>query len=88
LEEIPKCFDYLCIMLKYLTILISISIAYLDYLAYNRIVKDGVPVLARRLFASFAIVANLLPVISPLFMYVFMNDENEGIMMKISMTNV
>ena len=73
-------------MLKYLTILISISIAYLDYLAYNRIVKDGVPVLARRLFASFAIVANLLPVISPLFMYVLMNDENEGIMMKISMT--
>lgn len=72
-------------MLKYITIIFALFLALLDFLAYRRIVRSGAKKSVRVSFAISVIIANLIPLSVPLFMFIFNNDSNGTLMMKISM---
>lgn len=72
-------------MLKYITIVFALFLALLDFLAYRRIVRSGVKKSTRVSFSITVIIANLIPLSVPLFMFIFNNDNNGTLMMKVSM---
>ena len=72
-------------MLKYITILFALILAVLDFVAYRRILRSKATRSIRAIFASIVIIANLIPLSVPLFMFIFNNDSNGTLMMKISM---
>lgn len=76
---------YLYRMQKYFTLLFVISVAVMDYMAYRKLLRNGAGKKSRRLFSFSVIVANILPVIAALCMFVFTTVENCTVMMKASM---
>ena len=72
-------------MLKYITIISALLLAMLDLLAYKRLVRSKVKKSITKLFAATVIVANIIPLSVPLFMFIFNNESNGTLMMKISM---
>ena len=72
-------------MLKYITIISALLLALLDLLAYKRLVRYSVKKSITKLFAATVIVANIIPLSVPLFMFIFNNENNGTLMMKISM---
>ena len=72
-------------MLTYITIISVFLLALLDFVAYMRISRSGAKVTIRKLFAVTVLVANIIPLLLPLFMFVFNNDNNGVSMIKVSM---
>lgn len=72
-------------MLKYITIIFASLLALLDFIAYKRLVRMKVSKFKRTVFAITVITANIIPLSVPLFMFVFNNDNNRTLMMKVSM---
>lgn len=76
---------YYCTMLKYITIAFALILAMLDFFAYRRLLKYKVRKSISRTFATVVITANIIPLSVPLFMFIFNNENNGTLMMKISM---
>lgn len=72
-------------MLKYITIIFALLLATLDWVAYKRIVRYKVKKSVTRIFTAVVVTSNIIPLSVPLFMFVFNNDSNGTLMMKISM---
>lgn len=72
-------------MLKYITIIFALILALMDFLAYQRIKKSNVKKSVTNIFAVSMIIANIIPLSVPLFMFIFNNENNGTLMMKISM---
>lgn len=72
-------------MLKYITIISALLLALLDILAYKRIVRSKIKKAISKLFAITVIIANIIPLSVPLFMFIFNNESNGTLMMKVSM---
>ena len=76
---------YYCTMLKYITVAFALILAMLDFFAYRRLLKYKVRKSISRTFATVVITANIIPLSVPLFMFIFNNENNGTLMMKISM---
>lgn len=72
-------------MLKYITVIFALFLAVLDFIAYKRIIRSKVKKSLSRAFAAIVIIANLIPLSVPLFMFILNNDSNGTFMMKVSM---
>lgn len=72
-------------MLKYITIISALFLALLDFLAFRRIVRCGAKKSTKVSFVITVVVANIIPLSVPLFMFIFNNDSNGTVMMKVSM---
>ena len=72
-------------MLKYITISLALLLALLDYIAYRRILRSKANKTTRMLFIATVITANIIPLSVPLLMFVFNNDDNGTLMIRISM---
>lgn len=72
-------------MLKYITVAFAFILAVLDFWAYKRLKCYGVKNYTKRLFAVFVIIANIIPLSVPLFMFILNNGNNGTLMMKVSM---
>lgn len=72
-------------MLKYITIIFALLLAVLDFIAYRRIRRFKIKKVYSIIFGTIIAIANLIPLSVPLFMFVFNNDNNGTLMMKLSM---
>ena len=72
-------------MLKYVTVAFALILAILDFLAYKRLEHYNAKSYIKRIFAVFVIVANIIPLSVPLLMFIFNNENNGTVMMKVSM---
>ena len=68
-----------------ITIFIALLGIYLDYSAYRRIRSFACSKIVKRAFMSVVAISYLLVVLTPLMMYLFINEHNCDVMMKISM---
>ena len=68
-----------------ITIFIALLGIYLDYSAYRRISSFACSRTVKRAFMSVVAISYLLVVLTPLMMYLFINEHNCDVMMKISM---
>lgn len=72
-------------MLKYITIIFALLLAILDIWAYRRISRSGLNRFIKKLSAVLLVLANAIPFSVPAFMFIFNNDDNGTVMMKVSM---
>ena len=72
-------------MLKYITIALAFLLALLDYIAYRRILRSKANKLTKVLFTAVVIALDIIPFSVPLLMFVFNNDDNGTLMIRISM---
>ena len=68
-----------------ITILIALLGIYLDYSAYRRMRSFACSRTVKRAFMSVVAISYLFVVLTPLMMYLFINEHNCDVMMKISM---
>ena len=68
-----------------ITILLALLIIYLDYKAYRRIEKYSFHKAVKYTFLSVVGVSYLLILLTPIFMYFIINEDNCGYIMKVSM---
>lgn len=72
-------------MLKTITISFALLLALFDFFAYKRLIRSKAKKSITFIFTIAVIIANLIPLLVPLFMFIFNNDSNGTEMMKISM---
>ena len=72
-------------MLKYITIIFALFLALLDFFAYKRLSNVNAKMSIKLSFAITVIIANIIPLSVPFFMFIFNNDNNGTLMMKVSM---
>lgn len=68
-----------------ITILLALLVIYLDYRAYRRIESYSFHKAVKYTFLSIVLLSYLLIFLTPIFMYFFINENNCGYMMKVSM---
>lgn len=68
-----------------ITILLALLVIYLDYKAYRRIETYSLNKSVKYTFLSIVILSYILILLTPVFMYFIINENNCGHMMKISM---
>ena len=68
-----------------ITILLALLVIYLDYKAYRRIEKDSFHKAVKYTFLSIVGVSYILILLTPIFMYFIINEDNCGYIMKVSM---
>lgn len=71
-----------------ITILIALLVIYLDYRAYKRIKRSSAGKAIRYIFLSIVTLSYLLILLTPLLMYLIINEENSCYMMKVSMISL
>ena len=72
-------------MTKIITLILALSIIVLDFIAYRKLKIKKVGRVFRKFFLCSILFSYLLILLTPLFMYVFINIENNQAMMKFSM---
>ena len=72
-------------MTKILTLILALAIIWLDYIAYRRLRSYGIGKKKLNVFAGVILASYLLIILTPLFMFMFINVENSMWMMKFSM---
>lgn len=77
---------YICRMTKILTLLLALSVIWLDYKAYKRLKGYGLSKGGLYTFLAVILASYLLIILTPLFMYIFIDAENSQWMMKFSMS--
>ena len=73
-------------MAKIFTVVLVIMMVLLDYLAYRRLVKDSIKKKVRYAFLGGISFSYLLVILTPLFMFIFINEYNNHFMMVFSMS--
>lgn len=68
-----------------ITILLALFVIYLDYKAYRRINEYSFHKAVKYIFLSIVGLSYLLILLTPVFMYFIINEDNCGYMMKVSM---
>lgn len=68
-----------------ITILLALFVIYLDYKAYRRINEYSFHKAVKYIFLSIVDLSYLLILLTPVFMYFIINEDNCGYMMKVSM---
>ena len=63
-------------MLKYATVTFALILAILDFVAYKRLVHSKAKKSVVSIFAASVILANSIPLLLPLFMFIFKNTDN------------
>lgn len=72
-------------MAKYIIILLALVVAFLDYKAYKKLVKNNASTTLRKSFISIVSFFYIILLSSPIFMFTLSNEQNNRFMMILSM---
>lgn len=73
-------------MTKILTLILALVVIWLDYLAYKRLKSNGTNKKILYSFCGIVLASYLLILLTPLFIFIFIDAENSQWMMKFSMS--